>query len=118
MIATPKLHWLRFSIRDLFWLTLVVGMGIGWWQFAVEFNSLRDEERQLVSLYEQRSVLTDDVDRLRSPHQYFPESHNIDRIREAIEAELRDAESARAANEQAIKNLESKIKARQPKKSQ
>jgi len=21
----------RFSIRDLFWLTLVVAMGLGWW---------------------------------------------------------------------------------------
>jgi len=21
----------RFSIRDLFWLTLVVAMGVGWW---------------------------------------------------------------------------------------
>jgi hypothetical protein len=27
----PKRRWFRFSIRDLLWLTVVVGMAIGWW---------------------------------------------------------------------------------------
>jgi uncharacterized protein HemX len=27
----PKRRWFRFSIRDLLWLTVVVGMGLGWW---------------------------------------------------------------------------------------
>ena len=30
----PKQHWypsMRFSIRDLLWLTVIVAMGTGWW---------------------------------------------------------------------------------------
>lgn len=26
----------KFSIRDVLWLTLVVGMAVGWWQSAYE----------------------------------------------------------------------------------
>jgi hypothetical protein len=41
----------RFTIRDLLWLTLVVAMAVGWWldrraiqrQSAVEFNAFRQE---------------------------------------------------------------------------
>ena len=41
----------RFTIRDLLWLTLVVGMAVGWWvdrgsiqrQSAIEFNALRQD---------------------------------------------------------------------------
>jgi hypothetical protein len=25
------MHRLSFTLRDVFWLTLVVGMGVGWW---------------------------------------------------------------------------------------
>jgi len=42
---------LRFTIRDLLWLTLVVALAVGWWidrraiqrQSAVELNALRHE---------------------------------------------------------------------------
>jgi hypothetical protein len=44
---------LRFTIRDLFWLTLVVALATGWW---LEHAAVRDERRAL----EQK---TKDVDR-------------------------------------------------------
>jgi hypothetical protein len=42
---------LRFTTRDLLWLTLVVALAIGWWvdrrsiqrQSAIEFNEFRQE---------------------------------------------------------------------------
>ena len=41
----PKRRWLRFSIRDMLWLTVVVGMGIGWW--LDHKNLTRDSTSQL-----------------------------------------------------------------------
>jgi hypothetical protein len=36
---------LRFSIRDLLWLTLVVGMGVGWWIDHQRVSSIAAEWR-------------------------------------------------------------------------
>ena len=46
---------IRFSIRDLLWLTLVVALIVGWWidrraiqwQSANEFNALREDYSRL-----------------------------------------------------------------------
>jgi hypothetical protein len=35
---------LRFTIRDLFWLTLVVALAVGWWIDAKELRWLRAEK--------------------------------------------------------------------------
>jgi hypothetical protein len=39
----------RFTLRDVFWLTLVVGMGVGWWlerRDAEEARWVRNEVRK------------------------------------------------------------------------
>jgi len=33
-VANDKKHALRFTIRDLFWLTVVVALALGWWVMA------------------------------------------------------------------------------------
>ncbi len=46
----------RFSIRDLLWLTLVVGMAVGWWvdhdrlwaKYAEQFHRARKAENELL----------------------------------------------------------------------
>jgi len=38
----------RFTIRDLLWLTLVVTMATGWWQYAVRTNETIQRLRQQV----------------------------------------------------------------------
>ena len=35
---------LRFSIRDLFWLTLVVALAVGWW---IEHTTIRNKQALL-----------------------------------------------------------------------
>jgi len=43
---------MRFTIRDLLWLMVVVGMGIGWWMDRVEKKQLLDESK----LWETRTM--------------------------------------------------------------
>jgi hypothetical protein len=43
----------RFTLRDLFWLVLVVGMGCGWW---VERQSLTGDVRRLHELAAENAV--------------------------------------------------------------
>jgi hypothetical protein len=42
---------LRFKIRDLFWLTLVVAMGLGWWLTYWKTAGLRDRVSELEDVY-------------------------------------------------------------------
>ena len=46
----------RFSLRDMFWVTLVVGMGLGWYAHYLQKNaSLRKakhDNRELFHRYE------------------------------------------------------------------
>jgi hypothetical protein len=108
---------LRFTIRDLLWLTLVVAMAVGWW---IDRRNVVDEMRQLVSLYERQPKLLRERDRLQAlangwslntqittyAHQDFQNQLS------KAEAALRDAQSALQANQEAISTLQSKIKAR------
>ena len=48
---------LRFTIRDLLWLMVVVGMGVGWWvdhKAAMHTRQLDWELQSLVGLVEER----------------------------------------------------------------
>jgi hypothetical protein len=45
----------RFSIRDLFWLTLVAGVGVGWW---VDQRSVRERLVQKEEELEDLRVIT------------------------------------------------------------
>jgi hypothetical protein len=48
---------MRFSIRDLLWLTLVVAMGLGWW---VSYRALDDRRLEAVrQAHSQRYTLTE-----------------------------------------------------------
>ena len=33
----------RFTIRDVLWLTVVVGMGVGWWVDRIGTNNMRSD---------------------------------------------------------------------------
>ena len=39
---------LRFSIRDLFWLTLVVALAVGWW---LDHRKLSNETLNVVEMW-------------------------------------------------------------------
>jgi len=42
-------RFFRFSIRDLFWLTLVAALGLGWWSSQRELEQkLADEQEQAI----------------------------------------------------------------------
>ena len=38
---------MRFSIRDLFWITVVVAVGLGWWLERGRANTFKVEAKQL-----------------------------------------------------------------------
>jgi hypothetical protein len=42
----------HFTIRDVLWLTVVVGLGVGWWIDHRSNASLRKAQRQLARLVE------------------------------------------------------------------
>ena len=35
----PRLNLLRFTLRDLFWVTLVAALGLGWWVHARQMGA-------------------------------------------------------------------------------
>ena len=35
----PRLNLLRFTLRDLFWVTLVAALGLGWWVHARQMRA-------------------------------------------------------------------------------
>ena|SRR5436190_118616 len=37
----------RFTIRDLFWLTLVVAIGVGWWLSCCKIASMTSAQKEL-----------------------------------------------------------------------
>jgi uncharacterized membrane-anchored protein YhcB (DUF1043 family) len=39
--------WLRFSIRDVLWLTLVVGMAVGWLADRLNQSEIRRASEQI-----------------------------------------------------------------------
>jgi hypothetical protein len=65
---------LSFSIRDVFWLTLVVGLGVGWW---VDRGQLVEDATILVIAGLQHGIADDDFVRLQE--KYLPSyySHGI-----------------------------------------
>jgi len=38
---------LRFTVRDVLWLTAVVAMAVGWWLQAVKYRALASEHKAL-----------------------------------------------------------------------
>jgi len=54
----PEIRF-RFSIRDLFWLTLVVALAVGWW---FDHVSVRRERERLQSLEAEVQAKSDDLD--------------------------------------------------------
>jgi hypothetical protein len=72
---------MRFSIRDLLWLTLVVAMGLGWW--ANHRSVEADRKAAVGHAYRLRYVLESakrshdhlwsmmDLDVLKGPHSHF-----------------------------------------------
>jgi len=46
----------RFSIRDLFWLTLVVAIGVGWWTsyWRVVDQHVRSETERISRLFREQ----------------------------------------------------------------
>jgi hypothetical protein len=53
---------MRFSIRDLLWLTVVVALGVGWWL---------DDRRQSVSKREFEFFRTRFFEQQRELHHYY-----------------------------------------------
>jgi hypothetical protein len=49
-----------FTLRDLFWLTLLVGMGVGWW---VDHNRQRSDREAIVDAITSDQRLILDMDR-------------------------------------------------------
>ena len=47
---------LRFTIRDLFWLTAVVALSVGWWLDASEARKRERNLRSLVQLFPMNDV--------------------------------------------------------------
>ena len=41
---------MRFTIRDLLWLTVVVALGVGWWLERTQSNQLQDARAQVDKL--------------------------------------------------------------------
>jgi hypothetical protein len=55
----PKRRWFRFSIRDLLWVTLVIGIGLGWW---IDRKRL---QREAYEAYEIEKLAVKFLDRAR-----------------------------------------------------
>src|SRR5262245_38108246 len=47
---------LRFTIRDLLWLTLVVATGVGWWLDRDKLNRRHDADIRKIAFLERRSA--------------------------------------------------------------
>lgn len=46
-------HWTRFSLRDLFWLVLVVALAVGWWRDRTKLAE--DRNTAIVEVQEQKA---------------------------------------------------------------
>jgi hypothetical protein len=65
---------LRFSIRDLLWLMVVVGLATGWW-----FDSDRIKKQRL-ELEQEKAEVTEksaDLDKLRDSVRMFLEQQSL-----------------------------------------
>jgi hypothetical protein len=51
----------RFTIRDLLWLMVVAGMGVGWWLTSRESTALRAQNGELLR---QNNHYVDLIDRI------------------------------------------------------
>lgn len=48
---------MKFSIRDLFWLTIVVAMGVAWWMDRVRMREeIKREVEHVYSVLENRAA--------------------------------------------------------------
>ena len=60
---------LRFTTRDLLWLTLVVAMGLGWWVDHTDTSQCKAERSALHGAYidalEQQAVLERRIERMQ-----------------------------------------------------
>jgi len=60
---------LRFTIRDLLWLTLVVAMAVGWWLDHTDTSQCKTERLAIHAAYidalEQQSVLERRIERMQ-----------------------------------------------------
>jgi hypothetical protein len=60
---------LRFTIRDLLWLTLVVAMGLGWWLDHTDTSQIKSERGAIHGAYlnalEQQQVLERRIERMQ-----------------------------------------------------
>jgi hypothetical protein len=75
MEGTRKPRWLRFTIRDVLWLTIVVALALCWWlhqrQLSAEIVSLRGDISWYRSVMEVEGLSLDpnaDILRATSPH--------------------------------------------------
>jgi hypothetical protein len=50
----------RFSIRDVLWLTVVVGLGVGWW---VDRSALAPKAAKAAELERTANVLANELER-------------------------------------------------------
>jgi len=73
---------MKFSIRDLLWLTVVVALAVGWWVDRTSYRGLREENSRLSKklketdrmLWETVYVLSRKEDRIVGPMTDRPKS--------------------------------------------
>jgi hypothetical protein len=56
MVASSRIKgtpMFRFTIRDVLWLTVVVGMGVGWW---IDHWQISSFERELIDGWRQMAI--------------------------------------------------------------
>jgi hypothetical protein len=59
---------MRFSIRDLLWLTVVVAMGLGWWSDnRTKHAAVQQAQRQRIVLKEAKRFSDDVSQMIRNP---------------------------------------------------
>jgi hypothetical protein len=64
VVLTVVTHGFRFSIRDVLWLTVVVGLGVGWWIHAKKTEAIRKEHAVLQSSLNDLSQYIHDRDKV------------------------------------------------------
>ena len=64
----------RFSIRDLFWLSLVVALAVSWW---FDHDSVRRERERLQSLEAEVRAKSDDLDIRRESLKQLSERQGL-----------------------------------------
>ena len=63
MFRFTRINLLRFTLRDMFWATLVAALGLGWWVHA------RQMEAELASTQSDLLYQADYVDQLQEPEE-------------------------------------------------